>query len=876
MQLSEYDPIDLAKKAGGVQLLPENADYYVEMLRCSALIAALPAADEGLLRVSDHAWRLWINSAEPMLHAPELSGDPHEGLFVAEVPCYGGAYLAIPSDSPQDPFIVECLLEAALHRLNEDHPQFRREVAEIALAGLWISDQCVRRAGLHRQTEPSTTQNGEIRWPSGKAARELEDAVTFAGRDIAQNLLRIGLSDNGLRKLAFAPGDIAAGYTGIFSNPMRRRPLLTAGDRVIVISPTTLLIAVRDAILEAARRFGAESALLDAYRNAIQARVDHYAHLLRWEALGRADCDVAGTTVAESYFQFDSDKVTAVFVVCDDLRNGAANLGDRYWDLSPIMKEIESHIVVVQQSLFDSHEPPREILTLLIVQGVGRPYVLGLGLAEDARTVRAVLSADELRVFTLLNLNDELALWQVARAREQLPKSTSMLHGGFLDHYTLYHNRRKSYYFGDDGTPDFVYFNASGMQSRLEAQRKLDPHWVPFPTDGKYGTVLRLESRPNFPVYSILPSTRTIQLLVEGLPFPVWVVAAETPDARLEDHRHLFFHLADATAFWIWQFTPSLQSLASRSRVTVEAIVIQVQLTRPDAWLTLTAGGGDYGITVTRDDTRPIITVTFGPEFGVQSMLPTNLAERELSRVLLHHLSASLGVPLGARELDLIIDEHAPVGVKRRFSVVEGIEGATMSSDGLPRVRKVQAFDEQVLCDLLGQHLRDSKGYGVGEISSSDQSAVCNESVRFLYEHFRSLIAELSGKELLQQLIGRHESLIADRRQGEVIMATHFASFGQSHESIQDCQNDLMATDRASVASRFLIEFVAAQPPSGSRDFSTSAYDRIIATASEITYYGQNSDSLHYKLSRHSFELLRSGRLALSAPQYETAITDSQ
>jgi hypothetical protein len=68
MQLSEYDPIDLAKKAGGVQLLPENADYYVEMVRCSALIAALPPADEGLLRVSDHGWRLWINSAEPMVN----------------------------------------------------------------------------------------------------------------------------------------------------------------------------------------------------------------------------------------------------------------------------------------------------------------------------------------------------------------------------------------------------------------------------------------------------------------------------------------------------------------------------------------------------------------------------------------------------------------------------------------------------------------------------------------------------------------------------------------------------------------------------------------------------------------------------------------
>ena len=823
--------------------------------------------------MSDDNWRRWINSAEPMANAPEFSGDPHEGLFVAEIPCFGGGYLTIPSDSPEDPFIVECLLEAAILRAKHEKAQFQQEVTEIALAGLWISDKCIRKAGLHRHTEPTRTDNGEIRWPSAEAARSLQAAVTFSCHDIAQGLSQIGVGDIGVRKLAFTPGEIRADYPDPRSNPVRRRPLLITGDNVVVVSPTTLLIAVRDAVLESARNFGVERDVMDAYRDAVQMRVDDYADLLRWERIGGTESDITGTTVIESYYQFDCDKVAAVFTICDDLRSGSTAQEDCHWRIEPVVKGAESRAAVLQKRFFGLDKPPNEILTLIVFQGVGRPYILGLGKGRGKRTLRLVLSADELRVFTLLNLNDELALWQVARAREQLPKAMSVF-GGFLDHYTLYRNRRRSYYFGDDGVPDCVFFTASAVQSRLDAQAKLDPHFVRRPMEGQYGRVFRLESRPNFPIYTVRSSTREIEFLVEGLPFPVWVVAVETPNVRLEDHRHLFFHLVDATAFWVWQCTPSFLRLVSRSQIHIEAVVIQIGLARPSEWFAGALSQTAFGITAIRDDSHSVIKLEFGPEFAAQSTRPQNVAERELARVLLQHVAGVLRVPLDATNLDAILDEHAPLGVKRRFSVAQGITQDTISTEGLPRVRRVQSFDEQIIADLLGSHLRETKGYAVGGISNDEQATLCKASVEFLYKQFRTLISQLSGAELLPQLIARQESLIADRRLLDVILATHLACFGQSNETMQECRNDMIAADRACVASRFVIESVATQPPTGSRALSMSMYDRLLAMASEIEYYGRVSDSLYYELSQHSFELLKSGRLALSAPQYEKAMAD--
>jgi hypothetical protein len=320
----------------------------------------------------------------------------------------------------------------------------------------------------------------------------------------------------------------------------------------------------------------------------------------------------------------------------------------------------------------------------------------------------------------------------------------------------------------------------------------------------------------------------------------------------------------------------SLRTLASRSRTNIETILVEIELTRPSEWFTLLPTPGEFGISTGRDDRNCVIRLIFGPEFFAQSTLAENRAERQLVQALLEQVCGLLGVPVGAVELAAIVNEHAPLGVKRRFSVMGGITPVIIDTGGLPRVRKVQSFDDHVVSDLLGSHLGNAVGYAVGGISDDDRPELCKASVKFLYEHLKSLVAELSNTGLLQQLIARHESLIADRRLLDVIMATHLACFGNSDKNLEEYQNDIIRTDQACIASRFVIEYVAARPSGGHHAFSISAYDRLIATASQITYYGQVSDSMHYKLSRHSFELLKSGRLASSDPQFETAIAAFQ
>jgi hypothetical protein len=357
---------------------------------------------------------------------------------------------------------------------------------------------------------------------------------------------------------------------------------------------------------------------------------------------------------------------------------------------------------------------------------------------------------------------------------------------------------------------------------------------------------------------------------VEGLPIPLWVVAGGTPASPPANHRDLYFHLADALAFWLWQITPCLATAIEGSPLQIRELVVRVIVSDPDEWASLGPSDGKLGVNMTV--TGPAeLTVDFAPAFAAESARPENSAERELVRLLVRCISGLLAVPITRDEERVVLDRHAPVGEKRRFLIVRGALFETLSTEGLPRARKVQQFDENAIADLLGSHLQKSRRHQSGDVSDEKRHLVCNQAVAYCYGELRAAASEVSPDRLLEELIGRHESLIADRRQLEVTTATHLACFGNSEENIRELQQEAVELDKASIASRFLVEYLTAQPPGGTRRMSTSAYDRLMALATEIAYYGRMSDSLQYGVSSPSLELLRSGRLALSDPKFERA-----
>ena len=60
-ELSNFSLEDLCTKAGAIQLIPENADFFVEMVCGAAQLCALPLK-KGTEKVADATFADWINS----------------------------------------------------------------------------------------------------------------------------------------------------------------------------------------------------------------------------------------------------------------------------------------------------------------------------------------------------------------------------------------------------------------------------------------------------------------------------------------------------------------------------------------------------------------------------------------------------------------------------------------------------------------------------------------------------------------------------------------------------------------------------------------------------------------------------------------------
>ncbi|BBO34421.1 hypothetical protein [Lacipirellula parvula] len=876
MTIEEYDLLDLARKAGALHLLPENADYYAELIRISAIVASLAEPLQHRPRISDFEWRQWINSAEPMSGAPEIGGDSAEGPFVSEVACFGGAYLTIPADNPQDAFSLDCLLVAIFHHLDDACVMFQDEAAGIALAGLWMSDKAVREAGLHRSTQASAdADNGDLRWPHSAIARRLEEAVSFRKEDVSAQLAKYGVRLSNLEAISSKPGDASIDYA-LGVNPVRRSPFLTVDEHIVAVSPSTIVPALCDALVKLARSHGVLSLVVDAFRVAVSAQLHKFADRQRWEALGDRVAHLPSETVSESFFQIDADKVAAVYLVTDELRPSAGSQESNWWNCEPLVSDLEKRFEVAERDLAKAEpEAPNEILHLVVVQSLGRPYMLGISPSTNPNVTRLVLTADELRIFSLLNLNDSIALWHVAQAKTRLPRSVSFMGGGFLDSYSLFRRREKSFYFSDDKVPDLIGFSATGIDVRLEAMERLDPHTVQRPDLGLFGTVLRLQSRSDFPVYMWDSRDEPDpHLLVEGLPFALWV----RPQSVIATHSNvgdsLYFHLADAIAFWLWQLTPSLSAACGGKAILTKHVSFEVAIYDADKWFEGSPlSEGPTGISVQKVDDCTL-RISFSPEFSLRAMTSNNVAERELARAIVAALLELLQLDFSASEVERIVGLHAPLGEKRRFSVLRGELKGTVDSSGLPRVRTVESFEESALADALGQHLANLHNTTGGPIPELQKEAVCHQAVAFHFQELKSVAATLASEDLAIHLISRHEALIAQRGLLDITIATHLACFGRTDKELTMLQRDIAEVDRASLASRFLIEYVATCPPDGSRPLSLTIYDHLTALASEIARYGQLGDALHYGLAKHDFELLRSGRLALFDPRFERAMAD--
>ena len=567
--MARYDRRSCVASIAG--LLTEPA-YQTAALRLELLLHIAGRFCVGTRRVTKRALARWVNEVLGKDYVRRME-DPVEDVFVSNVVGGGGNYRVFEGTWERNDEHLQVLLDLVyFHRLGRERLQLRRSLEALLL----VSEALAARAGLPRWA----TTNQEF--PATEILRRipelgaLQRRVTFASADLA----KLGVDVRLLEPFVLTGSWRGDGPGTVRTSALIRRPLLRAGEEVVVASPAAISMAARLFILDTAAAEGWLGILQDTFDS--HQREALFGRLLRRLDL-RAGCpppERLGPTrgaspprfvAGEAYIPFDSDKVAHVVLITDDLadvrRTGPAA------DVSLAEADAEHFSRYVTAGVDEIRSAGLDGMTVLAIGGLGRGMSLTMA-GVPPQWIVVPVTLPDLATFAATEGACLLRLWKLKVAtREARAQGVRIANvNGTLNLYAFWQHQEfmlvppavavpQPHGMLNIG-PNFLY------DLRVAVRRLADVHAAPY-ARGVHLRVRRVHEHPFFrsiaqrPVYVAdeeLAAGRLIGVVEQG-DVLVW----------LEANRHgvaaraasTIYRTWDALLLWLDRLLPRLSNLVA-------------------------------------------------------------------------------------------------------------------------------------------------------------------------------------------------------------------------------------------------------------------------------------------------------------------------
>lgn len=834
--MRDLDRESLLAALGGLALDPANA---VQQLRLEALAhvaATLPASPNSLRSTVTRARKVAARAGTGLLPA---APDPPEQPFA--VP------FAFGSTSPVVPLGLILAADHDAHRMLELLADLANESDELARLAqhiegvLRLVGRVTADAGLTGVIAPGRERD-RAHIP---AAARLEALIRAT--QLSADELRNEVGDDWGLELEPLIADATVdtvdwdGQNGSLSY----RPFVRAGDGGLIIAvPGMVLPALLRFATSELTRLGPDD-LSARYADCMWRDVDRSLGLMRIKPASTESA--RRPLIGHSLYRIDEEQLLAVVLVALDPFAPDETGPDPYEALAAAHRGLLDsglgHVVVVlyqapseSGSFFGLEAPPPGITDVLMTPA-------------------------ELSVVARVELGEPRTLAEYAFASSQVRESIRVFGFGYLDEFAIYRQHQSSYYFDDTGRPTMISVApGSGLELRMEAARRGVEHVVRAPVDGEAVRIMpRWDAGRG--VWAPVPDAGQPVRVVLTQP-QVWVVGAPYRGMEVTDVEG-WESAVDSVAYWLWELRkhiePMLANGADRSAlVAIEGV---------DEWRTRRDRPARGPVAIRIDQNAYVVRFWAGAAFAELARSPNNEADRLLVSGLLEGLSQLTGA-VPSRPVDEIVNEVAPPGLKKMLLMVDVGANADIGPDDVPHWRPIRDGAVSVLLDELGVAL-SAEGWAAGPAGSkADRLRLLHRAVEIVFAMLEREVSAF-GPELLDALLLRNEAVLRERAQQGFYLPPRLVCFPEDAGRLREKPHEL---DQASVALRFLIEYVAARPPTGTRQPSMGSIDRLLALSDVLIQRGHAADLEHLDLVDTNARMLGSGRLGINDQAMRTAM----
>jgi hypothetical protein len=876
--LARYDPIDVAATAGGLQLIPENAGRYLVLPALAHAVATLPV-DANKPKLSASNLRKLLRTEPLGKGSLVLAEDPFEFSFTESIAFKGGAYTVFPGNGVESTtFILRHIFQAIDAIGDSKYDNFCREATSLAHAALTLIDAVAERAGLTYGVEPASEFRDPVVIPNSSKLAGLKESVTFSTLELSALLTAVDLNITAIERLVLPFGSITLDSYRLGDGPAVACPVLFSGEEYVVVNPENVASALRHQIVCLAIEHGVHDYFAGRYHTAVWQTVVDTFEYMRQNLVLATDDDSTPSWLSEGLFSLDRDKLAYVALITDPLDVYDPNEVFGYWEAPVIERIMNNRLMSIQHDVLGSANPPNEILSVFLSAGFGRAVMVGSNGGDSAIDAPLVgFAVSDLETIAEIENGERLAVWKFAKAYQNVRKTTTIAPTSMLNEYSYFRSNNYSYYLSDDATPNTIVLGEGGAgRLRTEVVPKRNWHAVESyrPNEAvEVGTMHHTVAFPEYGPRSILKGN--YEVILEGVPIPIWILNAESID-RESPFFGVGINFVELIAYWLWQFTPSLAKFLNHVAQRYACIVIRLNITSDEAWFKRASAESNSPaeLLATLDLEEGILDLEPQPGILRQFYSADNAGEREFMRAVLGHI-AQLTIadhkPLTDDAISTLIETHAPLGRKKKMFLIVPDGEPPLDPGNLPSVRKLQEQEESDLLDRLGRHLRQETRLSIGPIRDDERNTVLREVVDFYYRRLQRIVATLDPTDLLERLISRHEAIVNSSATHKMQMPTRLAAFENVPEMVEIIKGELQDDTNAALASRFVIEYVAARPPMGLRPLSIDLYDHLQAIANHLINFGFESDLIYFSLADLKLSVLPSGRLRVERDLFTKA-----
>ena len=835
-----------------LQLNPANNGKNLRFDHISQLVVS--SMGKGKATPDLHAFKRLIDDEYPY----DMMEDIPMNMYCETVVFHGGNYIFFPGLSTHCSELFRAMTES-IYRVDGIFPEeFRVEIYQGVTLMLELCNAIATRAGIERMTKGCDN-------PREKIAEALSDQSYIISKPMMAYLIRLNrLNEHILDNFLLDKDDSEILTSNPERNPILYRPIIESEGDYYFIGISNQGCAINNFILKTAAKYNCINELVQLTQETVWNRIGRSCmNLMQWAPIefdgfmeDDAHCD-------ECIFRIDVNWVAYLCYAKDTANDVSVDGAERiiHWNMDVRLKQTLAAIKGHEETM------GYHVLTLVVYSSMGEPFGLMMSEQPDSDYLLH-FSAFEFLQLVQTEKWDNMSLVRYARTKEKTPA----LKYGFnqqLDVYSLYTNKGECFYISDERKPDFMQIEPNeGCDLIHESKEKLNFHGTPMHIDGKRIGYIPVQRDMDYAsIYKPLNESLNAKCC-ESYSLPVWV-RCQQADKEGESPSSITETVITAIAFWMDRLRPAIEERLVeffKSPVEIDLTfdeeILSDKYIHHDLMQPLTEGV----MTVNKTDTG--VNVEFDKDFIRGFLGSDNAQERQMMKGI-------VGCLLGLEEekVQTILDELIPLGQAKMILMMEASNSPISFPMWLYPPIYIHQASSQLMLDLFPQWMKD-KGFDItGRLETvKEKDEFLHHGVDVLLEKLYGRVAKFDSHSLLKRLISNHETLLYQREHNKMLHPAQILCFGDNEEKRKEFFETERRLSEAGLATRTLIEYVAAtQGCLGQEQAGSDDIESLLTIMSEITYIGGICDAVHLGVSDHTIEKLASGRYGI----YDDDFNDS-